>query len=304
MPELPEVETTRRGIAPVLEGRRIAALVVREPRLRWPVPRTLADEIAGQSVNAVRRRAKYLLIDLERGSLILHLGMSGSVRVLPPDTPLIDHDHIDILLDSGLALRFNDPRRFGSLLWTRADPLTHPLLERLAPEPLEDAFSGEYLYDASRGRRVAIKQLLMNSHVVVGVGNIYASEALFRARIHPRRAAGRVSRVQMAKLVRAIKRVLAIAIRAGGTTLRDYVGTDGNPGYFRQKLYVYERTGKPCRVCHTPIRQFTQGQRSTYYCPECQGEGRLAKKVSTSPVPSRRRADRRPPRLSATRNPR
>jgi formamidopyrimidine-DNA glycosylase len=270
MPELPEVETTRRGIAPVLEGQRIAALVVREPRLRWPVSRTLASEIAGQSVSAVRRRAKYLLIDLERGCLILHLGMSGSLRVLPPDTPLIDHDHIDILLDSGLALRFNDPRRFGSLLWTRSDPLTHPLLVRLAPEPLEPAFNADYLYAASRGRRVAIKQFLMNSHVVVGVGNIYASEALFRARVHPRRAAGRLKRAEIGRLVRGIKSVLTTAIRVGGTTLRDYVGADGNPGNFRQKLYVYERVGKPCRVCRTPIRQITQGQRSTYFCPTCQ----------------------------------
>ena len=270
MPELPEVETTRRGIAPVLQGRRIAALVVREPRLRWPVPRTLAEEIAGQSVSAVRRRAKYLLIDLEHGSLILHLGMSGSVRVLPSGTPLVDHDHIDILLDSGLALRFNDPRRFGSLLWTRSDPLTHPLLVRLAPEPLEPAFDADYLYAVSRGRRVAIKQFLMNSHVVVGVGNIYASEALFRARVHPRRAARRLKRAEIARLVRGIKSVLTTAIRVGGTTLRDYVGADGNPGYFRQRLYVYERAGKPCRVCRTPIRQITQGQRSTYYCPRCQ----------------------------------
>jgi formamidopyrimidine-DNA glycosylase len=270
MPELPEVETTRRGIAPVIEGRRIAALVVREPRLRWPVPRALADEIAGQSVSAVRRRAKYLLIDLETGSLILHLGMSGSLRVLPPETPLIDHDHIDILLDSGVALRFNDPRRFGSLLWTRVDPLTHPLLRRLAPEPLEPGFDAGYLYAASRGRRVAIKQFLMNSHVVVGVGNIYASEALFRARIHPRRAAGRLKRAESAKLVRGIRSVLTTAIRVGGTTLRDYVGADGNPGYFRQKLYVYERDGKPCRICRTPVRQITQGQRSTYFCPKCQ----------------------------------
>ncbi len=270
MPELPEVETTRRGIAPVIKGRRIAALVVREPRLRWPIPRALAGEIAGQSVSGVRRRAKYLLIDLERGSLILHLGMSGSLRVLPPETPLVDHDHVDILFDSGVALRFNDPRRFGSVLWTNADPLTHPLLKRLAPEPLEEAFDGEYLYCASRGRRVAIKQLLMNSHVVVGVGNIYASEALFRARIHPRRAAGRLSREKLGRLARAIKSVLATAIRVGGTTLRDYVGADGNPGYFRQKLYVYERSGKPCRVCRTPIRQINQGQRSTYYCAKCQ----------------------------------
>jgi formamidopyrimidine-DNA glycosylase len=196
--------------------------------------------------------------------------MSGSLRVLPPETPLLDHDHVDILLDSGLALRFNDPRRFGSLLWTRTDPLTHPLLRRLAPEPLEPAFDTDYLYAASRGRRVAIKQFLMNSHVVVGVGNIYASEALFRARIHPRRAAGRLKREQAAKLVRAIRSVLITAIRVGGTTLRDYVGADGNPGYFRQKLYVYERARKACRVCRTPIRQITQGQRSTYFCPKCQ----------------------------------
>lgn len=270
LPELPEVETTRRGIAPAVEGRRIAALVVREPRLRWPVPPTLAAEVAGQSVSGVRRRAKYLVIDLERGSLILHLGMSGSLRVLPTDTPLIDHDHIDILLDSGLLLRFNDPRRFGSLLWTDADPFAHPLLRRLAPEPLEPAFDGDYLHRNSRGRRVAIKQLLMNSHVVVGVGNIYASEALFRARIHPRRVAGRLSRIRLGRLSRAIKSVLTTAIRVGGTTLRDYVGADGRPGYFRQKLYVYERVGKPCRVCRTPIRQITQGQRSTYFCPHCQ----------------------------------
>lgn len=269
MPELPEVETIRKGIAPAVSGRRIAALVVREPRLRWPVPRSLATEIAGQSVSGVRRRAKYLLIDLERGSLILHLGMSGSLRVLAPETPLIEHDHIDIVLDSGVALRFNDPRRFGSLLWS-ADPLAHPLLRRLAPEPLEKAFDGAYLYRVSRGRRVAIKQLLMNSHVVVGVGNIYANEALFRARVHPRRAAGRLSRARIDGLVRAIKSVLTTAIRAGGTTLRDYVGADGSPGYFRQRLYVYERSGKPCRVCRTRIRQFTQGQRSTYYCPKCQ----------------------------------
>lgn len=270
MPELPEVETTRLGIAPLVAGRRIAALVVREPRLRWPVPEALAGEIAGQSVNGVRRRAKYLLIDLERGSLILHLGMSGSLRVLPSGTPPIDHDHIDILLDSGVALRFNDPRRFGSLLWTRTDPLAHPLLKRLAPEPLEETFDGKYLYRVSRRRRVAIKQLLMNSRVVVGVGNIYASEALFRARIHPRRAAGRLSRVKLARLARAIKSVLTTAIRAGGTTLRDYVSADGSPGYFRQRLYVYERTGRPCRVCRSTIRQIKQGQRSTYYCPKCQ----------------------------------
>jgi len=182
----------------------------------------------------------------------------------------IAHDHVDIVLDSGRILRFNDPRRFGSLLWTESDPLDHPLLRRLAPEPLDPAFNGEYLERVTRRRKVAIKQLVMNGQVVVGVGNIYASEALFRARINPRRAAGRLSRKQLDKLARAIKQVLTMAIRVGGTTLRDYVSADGTPGYFRQKLYVYERAGKPCRVCKTPIRQFTQGQRSTYYCPNCQ----------------------------------
>jgi formamidopyrimidine-DNA glycosylase len=270
MPELPEVETTLRGIEPHVTGRRIAALTVREPRLRWPVPETVGAAVAGQRIRGARRRAKYLLLDLERGSLILHLGMSGSLRVLPAESPVQAHDHVDLVLDSGLALRFNDPRRFGSVLWTVGDPLRHPLLARLAPEPLDPEFNGAYLVRAAAKRKVAIKQLLMNSQVVVGVGNIYASEALFRARIHPRRAAGRLGEARMRKLAAAIKRVLTLAIRVGGTTLRDYVGADGTPGYFRQKLYVYERTGKPCRVCGTKIRQFTQGQRSTYYCPHCQ----------------------------------
>lgn len=270
MPELPEVETTLRGIAPHVAGRRIAALTVREPRLRWRVPGTLAGEVAGQRIRGARRRAKYLLIDLERGSLILHLGMSGSLRILPIETPALAHDHLDIVLDSGLALRFNDPRRFGSLLWTVGDPFRHPLLARLAPEPLEPAFGATYLEGAARGRKVAIKQLLMNSQVVVGVGNIYASEALFRARIHPKRPAGRLTKPQLAKLARAVKAVLTQAIRVGGTTLRDYVSADGTPGYFRQRLYVYERTGKPCRVCRAPIRQVVLGQRSTYYCARCQ----------------------------------
>ena len=270
MPELPEVETTLRGIEPYLRGRRVTAIHVREPRLRWPVPGSLAREAAGQAVRGARRRAKYLLIDLERGSLILHLGMSGSLRVLEAGTPVLAHDHVDIVLDSGLALRFNDPRRFGSLLWTAADALSHPLLRRLAPEPLDPGFDGAYLERVTRGRKVHIKQLVMNSLVVVGVGNIYASEALFRARIDPRTRAGRLDRRALDRLARAIKQVLALAIRVGGTTLRDYVSADGTPGYFRQKLYVYERAGKPCRVCRTPIRQITQGQRSTYFCPTCQ----------------------------------
>ncbi len=270
MPELPEVETTLRGVTPFLRGRRIRSVEVREPRLRWRVPSSLARKTAGQSIKRTRRRGKYLLIDLERGSLILHLGMSGSLRVLDAGTPALTHDHVDIVLDSGFALRFNDPRRFGCLLFVPDDPLTHPLLRRLAPEPLDDAFDGEYLERATRGRKVAIKQLVMNGQAVVGVGNIYASEALFRARIHPLRPAGRVKRRELDALVRAIKRVLELAIRVGGTSLRDYVGADGSPGYFRQKLYVYERAGKPCRRCGTPIRQITQGARSTYFCPKCQ----------------------------------
>jgi formamidopyrimidine-DNA glycosylase len=270
MPELPEVETTRRGVAPAAVGRRISEIVVREPRLRWRVPRQLPRAAAGQHVLDVRRRAKYLLFDLEHGALILHLGMSGSLRVTPATTPPLLHDHVDIALDSGVCLRFNDPRRFGSLLWTDADPLAHPLLASLAPEPLSAEFNGEYLTRAAKGRSAPIKQLVMNSRVVVGVGNIYASEALFRAGIRPRRAAGRIKRTEFDALAREIKAVLKDAIRAGGTTLRDYINPQGMPGYFRQKLYVYERAGEACRRCATPIRTFVQGQRSTYFCPSCQ----------------------------------
>jgi formamidopyrimidine-DNA glycosylase len=270
MPELPEVETTRRGVEPHVVGRRIVALALHEPRLRWRVPRTLPAKLAGQRIRLAGRRAKYLLIELENGTLLLHLGMSGSLRVLPAETPRILHDHFDLVLDSGNTLRFNDPRRFGSLHYTTEAVERHPLLKRLAPEPFDAAFDAEYLWRITRKRSVAIKQLIMNSSLVVGVGNIYASEALFRARIRPRRQARTLSREEAGKLVRAIQTVLSLAIRTGGTTLRDYVGADGNPGYFRQKLYVYERAGKPCRRCRTPIRQLTQGQRSTYFCPSCQ----------------------------------
>jgi formamidopyrimidine-DNA glycosylase len=270
MPELPEVETTRRGVEPHVVGRRIVALAVHEPRLRWRVPDSVATDVKGQVVREAGRRAKYLLFKLEAGTLLLHLGMSGSLRVLPSDTPRITHDHFDLLLDSGVTLRFNDPRRFGSLHYTTADPAEHPLLAHLAPEPLDDAFTADYLWRITRKRKVAIKQLLMNSTLVVGVGNIYASEALFRARIRPRRQARTLKQDEVVRLARAVRTVLKMAIRVGGTTLRDYVGADGNPGYFRQKLYVYERSGEPCRVCGGPIRQFAQGQRSTYYCPACQ----------------------------------
>jgi formamidopyrimidine-DNA glycosylase len=271
MPELPEVETTRRGVEPHVLGRRIVRLEVHEPRLRWPVEAGLPALVAGARVLRAGRRAKYLLFELDSGgTLMLHLGMSGSLRVLPADTPRRPHDHLDLVLDSGSVLRFNDPRRFGSLHYLVGDPGAHPLLARLAPEPFDAAFDADYLWALTRSRRVAIKQLIMNSQLVVGVGNIYASEALFRAGIRPRRQARGLRRDEVARLVAAIREVLAMAVEVGGTTLRDYVGADGNPGYFRQKLFVYERPGEPCRVCDTPVRHFVQGQRSTYWCPACQ----------------------------------
>jgi formamidopyrimidine-DNA glycosylase len=270
LPELPEVETTRRGLVRYVRRRRITALTVYEPRLRWKVPAELPDQVTGQRILRAGRRAKYLLLRLESGTLLVHLGMSGNLRAVPAGTPRLTHDHFDLVLDSGLALRFNDPRRFGSLLYTSGDPRAHPLLANLGPEPFSAAFDADYLWRITRGRRIAIKQLLMNSRLVVGVGNIYASEALFRGRIRPRRQARSLSRADAARLVRAVRAVLAQAIRAGGTTLRDYLGADGAPGYFRQRLYVYERRGRPCRRCRTPVRALVQGQRSTYYCPSCQ----------------------------------
>lgn len=270
MPELPEVETTRRGIEPHALQRTIIALELHERRLRWPVPAGLPAQLAGRRIQAAERRAKYLLLRLEGGSLLVHLGMSGSLRVVQAGTPRLAHDHWDLRLDSGEALRYNDPRRFGSLHYVRGDPLAHPLLARLAPEPLSEDFDAEYLWHITRRRRVAIKQLLMNAQLVVGVGNIYASEALFRARVRPGRAARSLSRAEVARLVRAVRSVLGSAIRKGGTTLRDYVRVDGTPGMFRQTLYVYERAGLGCRRCGTLIRQITQGQRASYYCPGCQ----------------------------------
>jgi formamidopyrimidine-DNA glycosylase len=250
--------------------RRVTDAIVRERRLRWPIVAHFEAAIRGQTVRSVDRRAKYILIRFDAGTLILHLGMSGSLRLVKQDTPPKTHDHWDIRLDSGWILRFHDPRRFGSLHWTEADPAVHPLLKELAPEPLSDAFTPEYLFGATRKRSVAIKQFIMNSQQVVGVGNIYASEALFRARVSPRRAARRLTRKEAHALTRSIKDVLAEAIKIGGTTLRDYVNADGAPGYFRQKLFVYERVGAACRVCKSPIKQFVQGQRSTYWCSVCQ----------------------------------
>jgi formamidopyrimidine-DNA glycosylase len=270
VPELPEVETTRRGIVPALLGARVFDVVVRERRLRWPIHASFESSVRGQTVRRVERRAKYILIGFDTGTLILHLGMSGSLRLARAETALKLHDHWDMSFDNGWVLRFHDPRRFGSLHFTAEDPQLHPLLRKLAPEPLSDAFDGDYLYRITRKRSVAIKQLIMNSQLVVGVGNIYASEALFRAKISPRRAARRITRAEAAKLARSIKTVLAAAIKIGGTTLRDYVNADGAPGYFRQKLFVYEREKQPCRVCKAPIKQFSQGQRSTYWCSTCQ----------------------------------
>jgi len=270
MPELPEVETARRGIAPHLVGRRVAAVTVRDRRLRWPVPPALVRELPGQRIEDVGRRGKYLLLKTGVGTAILHLGMSGSLRVLPQDTPPQKHDHVDLVMDSGQALRLRDPRRFGTLLWTRDDPFEHALLRDLGPEPLEDGFDGEYLFGISRGRRVAVKLFIMNSHMVVGVGNIYASEALFLAGIRPGRAAGRVSRAEYAALAKAIKKVLAASIKAGGTTLRDFMREDGEPGYFSQRLRVYGREGERCYHCGGTIVAKVTGQRSTYYCPDCQ----------------------------------
>jgi formamidopyrimidine-DNA glycosylase len=250
--------------------RRVVEVIVRERRLRWPIPTHFEAAIRNQTVRGIERRAKYILIRFDAGTLILHLGMSGSLRLVKHGAALKTHDHWDIRVDNGWVLRFHDPRRFGSLHWTEADPTLHPLLAKLAPEPLSDTFDGDYLHGATRKRSVAIKQFIMNSQVVVGVGNIYASEALFRARVAPRRAAGRLTRKETAALARAIKAVLASAIKIGGTTLRDYVNAEGEPGYFSQKLFVYERAGVPCRVCRSPIKQFLQGQRSTYWCSTCQ----------------------------------
>ncbi|MCE7903768.1 MAG: bifunctional DNA-formamidopyrimidine glycosylase/DNA-(apurinic or apyrimidinic site) lyase [Gammaproteobacteria bacterium PRO9] len=270
MPELPEVETTRRGLAPWLEGRRLAQVVVRVPALRWPIPADFSRQLTGATVTALERRAKWLLLRTARGTGLLHLGMTGSFRVLREPQPPGRHDHLDLVTDAGVTTRFTDPRRFGTALWTVADPLQHPLLAPLGPEPLGAGFSGAYLHERCRRRGIAIKPLIMDAHVVVGVGNIYASEALFRAGIHPGRAAGRISASRADALAAAIREVLEEAIRAGGTTLRDFHDGDGRPGYFRQQLKVYDRAGLPCARCGTPIRKVVLGQRSSYYCPRCQ----------------------------------
>ena len=268
MPELPEVEVTRRGLAPQLTGRIISAVEVREPRLRWPVSKAVR-KLAGRTVRAVERRGKYLLVDLGDGHLILHLGMSGSLRVVPPGTPAQKHDHFDLVLGDRV-LRLRDPRRFGAVLWTADDIYAHPLIANLGVEPLSRALDPARLHALTRKHRAPIKQFLMDGRRIVGVGNIYASESLFLAGIDPRTPANRLSLARCARLAKAIKHTLRAAIRAGGSSLRDFVGADGGEGYFQNRTLVYDRAGMPCRRCRTPIRRIVQGARATYFCPRCQ----------------------------------
>lgn len=270
MPELPEVETTRAGIAPYITGQQVDHVVIRQSKLRWPITAGLTQELPGQTIQAVKRRAKYLLLATPAGHVCLHLGMSGKLRVLPATTPAQTHDHVDIVFQNGLALRFNDARRFGSIFWLKQDPEDFSLLTHLGPEPLGDNFNGQWLADCAARRRLAVKNFIMDSKVVVGVGNIYASEALHAARIDPRQPANQVSLRGYALLADCIKQVLEQAINAGGTTLRDYVGVHGDTGYFQQQLAVYGREGLACpRGCGI-VQKTIIGQRSTFFCPRCQ----------------------------------
>lgn len=268
MPELPEVETTRRGIEPHLRGQRIERFIVRQPKLRWSVPDEI-QQLSGATIETIQRRGKYLLLETAHGTALMHLGMSGSLRICAANLAAEKHDHVDLVLTNGTALRLRDPRRFGSVLWAGCGEL-HPLLANLGVEPLTDEFTAEYLMQCAKGRQVSIKEFIMNSHRVVGVGNIYANEALFMAGINPQRAAGQVGLVALQKLVLAIKTVLARAIVQGGTTLRDFVREDGQTGYFQIELQVYGRTNQVCNACGSLIQQIRQGQRSTWYCPHCQ----------------------------------
>ena len=273
MPELPEVETTRRGLAPYVEGRKVTGVVVRERRLRWPVPDELGQALTGRVIEAIDRRGKYLLLRTEQGRLMMHLGMSGSLRIVPPESQVRKHDHLDLLLEGlpskDIVLRFHDPRRFGSVHWLAGEE-SHSLLTGLGPEPLGDQFDGEHLFQKSRGRKVAVKLFIMNAQTVVGVGNIYANEALFLAGIHPERPAGALTRRRYQQLAARIQEVLAGAIEAGGTTLRDFVKEDGSPGYFAQSLAVYGRGGAPCMNCGRRLKEVRLGNRTTVFCTRCQ----------------------------------
>lgn len=272
MPELPEVEITRQGLAARLPGHVVSRVIVRDPRLRQPIPANFAHYLVGNTLSGIDRRGKYLLLRFagkHPGTLLAHLGMSGSLRVLPATTPPLKHDHVDIVFGD-VALRFRDPRRFGLMLWLEDDGRNHPLLDALGLEPLSEGMTAEWLYAVTRQRSAAIKLVIMDSHTLVGVGNIYASESLFRAGIRPGTAANRLTRAQCARLVPAIQSTLRDALAAGGSTLRDFFDSNGAPGYFQQQYFVYDRAGLACRVCSTPIRQRRMGQRSTYYCPACQ----------------------------------
>ena len=270
MPELPEVETTRRGIAPHIQAKKFKTVIVRQPQLRWPVPDNLATILPGLTLNDVGRRGKYLLLATDAGTLLIHLGMSGNLRVTTADQAPRKHDHIDFLFDDGTLLRLNDQRRFGAVLWTSEPVERHPLLTTLGPEPLSDSFNGNHLFQCSQNRSVAVKNLIMDSHIVVGVGNIYASESLFLAGLHPNRPAGEISLPEYQGLADAIKTVLRQAIEQGGTTLRDFVNAQGKPGYFQQSLSVYGRVGQTCLRCEEPIQQLKIGQRASYFCGNCQ----------------------------------
>ena len=276
MPELPEVEVTRRGVAPHLEGRVVDSVLLRREGLRWPFPPDLPKLLAGRRILSTGRRGKYLLLHFEHGTLIIHLGMSGHLRVLPPGAELKKHDHFDLVVDGPdgkRVLRLHDPRRFGAVLWHPHDDGEldqHLLLRSLGVEPLEPGFDGATLFRASRGRSAPVKQFLLAGDVVVGVGNIYACESLFRAGINPKTSAGRISRGRYDKLALAIREILAEAIVQGGSTLRDFIAVNGQSGYFQQTYFVYDRAGVPCRNCGAPIRQIKQGQRSTFYCVNCQ----------------------------------
>lgn len=270
MPELPEVETTRRGLVPHVVGRRIRDVVVRNPHLRWPVPRDLRRRLRGEEVLAIRRRGKYLLFDCRKGHLLVHLGMSGRMSLVPQDAPAQRHDHIDLRLEGEHALRLTDPRRFGAMLWLETPAEDHLLLRGLGLEPFESGFTGEALARLAHGRRVAVKQFLMNSRIVTGIGNIYASEALWEARVHPNRSVAEISARRWEMIAAAVRGTLERALAAGGTTLRDFASAQGQPGYFQHEFAVYGRKGEPCRRCRTRIRASRQGQRSTFFCPRCQ----------------------------------
>lgn len=270
MPELPEVETTRRGIAPYLKNRRIAAITIRQRKLRWPIPEGIEQLLPGQKCSDVGRRGKYLLLDFDCGTLLIHLGMSGSLRVLEQEVPPGKHDHVDILLDSGSSLRFRDPRRFGAVLWHQGEIYEHPLLSRLGPEPLSADFTFEDFWQRSRGRRKPVKNFIMDSTVVVGIGNIYACEALFLAGIHPNARLDRLKRQRMEALHHYCMDVLEKAVAAGGTTLKDFTSADGSPGYFSQQLHVYGREGQICGQCGDEIKRLVIQGRSSFFCPSCQ----------------------------------